>query len=57
MFFLYNFIILLRNFDLRKTTRQDTSGYIDAAIHSNAHVIELPYTLCIFLSNFLKFFI
>ena len=53
--FFYNFVILLRNFNLRKKTRQDTSGYIDAAIHSNAYVVELPYSVCMLLSNFLNF--
>ena len=54
--FFYNFIIIFRNFSLNKKTRHDTSGYIDTAIHTNAYILELPYSLTLFLSRFLNFY-
>jgi len=54
--FFYNFVIIFRNFNLNKKTRPDTSGYIDTALHTNANILELPYSLTIFLSKFLNFF-
>jgi hypothetical protein len=54
--FLYDIYIVLRNFSLKKKISKNTSGYIDAAIHSNAFVLELPYNYCIFFSKILNLF-
>ena len=48
--------IVLRNFSFKKKISKNTSGYIDAAIHSNAFVLELPYNYCIFFSKILNLF-
>ena len=54
--FLYDIYIVLRNFSFKKKISKSTSGYIDAAIHSNAFVLELPYNYCIFFSKILNLF-
>ena len=54
--FLYDIYIVLRNFSFKKEINKSTSGYIDAAIHSNAFVLELPYNYCIFFSKILNLF-
>ena len=53
---LYDIYIVLRNFSFKKKISKNTSGYIDAAIHSNAFVLELPYNYCIFFSKILNLF-
>ena len=54
--FLYDIYVVLRNFSFKKKISKNTSGYIDAAIHSNAFVLELPYNYCIFFSKILNLF-
>ena len=54
--FLYNiYIIFFKNFFSTKMATKNTSGYIDAAIHSNASVFEMPYNYCIFFSKILNY--
>ena len=48
--FLYDIYVVLKNFSKKKITKS-TSGYIDAAIHSNAYVLEIPYNYCIIFSK------
>ncbi len=54
--FLYDIYIVLKNFSFNKKMTKNTSGYIDAAIHSNAYVLELPYTYCLIFSKILNLF-
>ena len=53
--FLYDIYIVLKNLSKKKITK-NTSGYIDAAIHSNAYVLEIPYNYCIIFSKILNIF-
>tara|TARA_B100001057_G_scaffold46877_1_gene41818 strand:+ start:12705 stop:13712 length:1008 start_codon:yes stop_codon:yes gene_type:complete len=53
--FLYDIYIIFKNFSFNKKITNSTSGYIDAAIHSNAYVLELPYNYCIIFSRILNF--
>ena len=53
--FIYDFYILIKNFFLYRKSTNSTSGYIDAAIHSNAYVLELPYNYCLIFSKILNF--
>ena len=48
--------VVLKNFSFNKKISKNTSGYIDAAIYSNAYVLELPYNYCIFFSKILNLF-
>ena len=50
----YDIYIILKNFSFKKKATNSTSGYIDAAIHSNAFVIELPYNYCLTFSKILN---
>ena len=52
--FLYDHYIVLRNFFINKKITTNTSGYIDAALQSNAYVLELPYNYCIIFSKILN---
>ena len=54
--FLYDIYIVLKNFSLNRKITKSTSGYIDAAIHSNAYVLELPYNYCLIFSKILNLF-
>jgi len=54
--FLYDIYIVLKNFSLNRKITKGTSGYIDAAIHSNAYVLELPYNYCLIFSKILNLF-
>ncbi len=54
--FLYDVYIVLKNFSLNRKITNNTSGYIDAAIHSNAFVLELPYNYCLIFSKILNLF-
>ena len=54
--FLYDVYIVVKNFFFNKKISKNTSGYIDAAIYSNAYVLELPYNYCIFFSKILNLF-
>ena len=54
--FFYDIFIVLKNFSFNRKATNNTSGYIDAAIHSNAYVLELPYNYCIIFSKILNFF-
>ena len=54
--FLYDIYIVLKNFSFNKKMTKNTSGYIDAAIHSNAYVLELPYNYCLIFSKILNLF-
>ena len=54
--FLYDLYIVLKNFSFNKKITKNTSGYIDAAIHSNAYVLELPYNYCLIFSKILNLF-
>ena len=54
--FLYDIYIILKNFSFNKKITKSTSGYIDAAIHSNAYVLELPYYFCLIFSKILNLF-
>ena len=52
----YDIYVVLKNFFFKKKISKNTSGYIDAAIYSNAYVLELPYNYCIFFSKILNLF-
>ena len=52
--FLYDIFIILKNFSFKKKVTKNTSGYIDAAIHTNSFVLELPYYYCIIFSKILN---
>ena len=52
----YNIYVVLKNFFFNKKISKNTSGYIEAAIYSNAYVLELPYNYCIFFSKILNLF-
>ena len=54
--FLYDIYIILKNFFFSRKITHGTTGYIDAAIHSNAHVLELPYNYCLIFSKILNLF-
>tara|TARA_B100000900_G_scaffold412414_1_gene434146 strand:- start:1238 stop:2245 length:1008 start_codon:yes stop_codon:yes gene_type:complete len=54
--FLYDFYIFLKNFFFKRKITKNTSGYIDAAIHSNAYVFELPYNYCLIFSKILNLY-
>tara|TARA_Y100000591_G_scaffold328923_1_gene356445 strand:- start:362 stop:1369 length:1008 start_codon:yes stop_codon:yes gene_type:complete len=54
--FLYDIYIILKNFSFNRKATNSTSGYIDAAIHSNAYVLELPYNYCLIFSKILNLF-
>ena len=54
--FLYDIYIVLKNFSFNRKITKSTSGYIDAAIHSNAFVLELPYNYCLIFSKILNLF-
>jgi len=54
--FLYDIYIVLKNFSFNRNITKNTSGYIDAAIHSNAYVLELPYNYCLIFSKILNLF-
>ena len=54
--FLYDIYIVLKNFSFNRKITKSTSGYIDAAIHSNAFVLELPYNYCLIFSKILDLF-
>ena len=54
--FLYDIYIILKNFSFNRKATKGTSGYIDAAIHSNSFVVELPYNFCLFFSKILNLF-
>ena len=54
--FLYDIYIVLKNFSFNRNITKSTSGYIDAAIHSNAYVLELPYNYCLIFSKILNLF-
>ena len=53
--FLYDIYIVVKNLSFKRKATKSTSGYIDAAIHSNAYVLELPYNFCIIFSKILNF--
>ena len=53
--FLYDIYIIIKNLSFKRKASNSTSGYIDAAIHSNAYVLELPYNFCIIFSKILNF--
>jgi len=54
--FLYDIYIILKNFFFSRKITHGTTGYIDAAIHSNAQVLELPYNYCLIFSKILNLF-
>ena len=55
--FLYEIYILLKNFYLLRNSRvNNTSGYVEDAIYSNAYVFELPFNYAIFFSKILNYF-
>ena len=54
--FLYDIYIILKNFSFNRKITNSTSGYIDAAIHSNSYVLELPYNYCLIFSKILNLF-
>jgi glycosyltransferase involved in cell wall biosynthesis len=54
--FLYDIYIVLKNFSINRKVTKNTSGYIDAALYSNAHVLELPYNYCLIFSKILNLF-
>ena len=49
--FLYDIYVVLKNFFVYRKITKNTTGYIDAALHSNAYVLELPYNYCIIFSK------
>lgn len=54
--FVYNIKTILKNFKIKKKSTTSTQGYIEAAIHSNTFVFELPFNYCIFFSRILNLF-
>ena len=36
--FLYDIYVILKNFSINRKITKNTTGYIDAALHSNAYV-------------------
>ena len=54
--FLYDIYIVIKNFSLNRKITKNTSGYIDAALYSNAYVLELPYNYCLIFSKILNLF-
>ena len=54
--FLHDIYIVLKNCSFNRKITKSTSGYIDAAIHSNAYVLELPYNYCLIFSKILNLF-
>ena len=52
---IYDVYVILKNLFINRKITKNTSGYIDAAIHSNVHVLELPYSYCIIFSKILNF--
>ena len=52
--FFYDIYTILKNFSFNKKITKSTSGYIDAAIYSNAYVLALPYNYCIIFSKILN---
>ena len=52
--FLFDIKIILKNFSFNKSATNNTSGFIDSAIHSNAFTFELPYSYCILFSKILN---
>ena len=54
--FFYDLYIFLKNFSFNRKVTKNTSGYINAAIYSNAYVFELPYKYCLILSKILNLF-
>ena len=52
--FFYDFYIFLKNFSFNRKVTKNTSGYINAAIYSNAYVFELPYKYCLIFSKILN---
>ena len=53
--FLYDIYIIIKNFSFNRKATNSTSGYIDAAIHSNTYVLELPYNYCIIFYKILNY--
>ena len=54
--FLHDIYIVLKNLSFNRKITKSTSGYIDAALHSNAYVLELPYNYCLIFSKILNLF-
>ena len=54
--FLYDIYIVIKNFSLNRKITKNTSGYIDAALYSNAYVLELPYNYCLIFSKIFHFY-
>ena len=54
--FLDDTYVVLKNFFFNRKITKGTSGYIDAALHSNAYVLELPYNYCLIFSKILNLF-
>ena len=54
--FFYDLYIFLKNFSFNRKVTKNTSGYINAAIYSNANVFELPYKYCLIFSKILNLF-
>ena len=52
--FLYDIYVILKNFSINRKITKNTTGYIDAALHSNAYVLELPYNYCIIFSKIIN---
>ena len=52
--FLYDVYIIFKNFFFNRKASNGTSGYIEAAIHTNAYTFELPYNYCIIFSKILN---
>ena len=52
--FIYDIKIILKNFSLSRKATNNTSGFIDSAIHSNTFTFELPYSYCIIFSKILN---
>ena len=52
--FLFDIKIILKNFSFNKRATNNTSGFIDSAIHSNTFTFELPYSYCILFSKILN---
>lgn len=49
--FLFDIYVILKNFAFNKKLTKNTSGYIEAAIYSNAKIFEVPYSFSIFFSK------
>ena len=52
--FLYDIFIIIKNFSFNRKLTNNTSGYIESAIYTNAKIFEIPYNYSILFSKILN---